>query len=270
MVTGLGTPVANLLVPDLIAYQGTSPTNATANAAGGSGSGAAGALATSNAVYNAFNAVIVARGDQGAVPASDRSVLLASSPSVPLAPRVDLAATAVDRAPVTASNSSGLGLSLTGGSSTNAGSQETSTRPATATTGAFNGTIPEVGPAFFAPALSEGAVIDVTTPPAMCTAPIWVGEGGTDLLLGGDGEDLVLGDGRDLLVGGFGPQRFAQGSDSGTTPPTAASSVSGSAAASTDAFFASVSQDAVLLDIGWLFGGNNVTDPGTDIGDAGN
>ena len=39
LVTGLGTPVANLLVPDLIAYQGTSPTNATASASGGAGTG---------------------------------------------------------------------------------------------------------------------------------------------------------------------------------------------------------------------------------------
>jgi len=55
LVTGLGTPVANLLVPDLIAYQATSPANQTAAdlPANSSGSGSGGSGATN--VINVFN-----------------------------------------------------------------------------------------------------------------------------------------------------------------------------------------------------------------------
>ncbi|HVC95159.1 MAG TPA: hypothetical protein VND64_15790, partial [Pirellulales bacterium] len=60
LVTGLGTPVANLLVPDLIAYQATSPANQTAAdlpaSSGGSGSGGSSTADVVN-VFNVFDVV---------------------------------------------------------------------------------------------------------------------------------------------------------------------------------------------------------------------
>ncbi len=60
MVTGLGTPIANLLVPDLIAYQGTSATNASAAAGGASAQGQG-----SINVLNVFDAVVSGLRGQG-------------------------------------------------------------------------------------------------------------------------------------------------------------------------------------------------------------
>jgi hypothetical protein len=55
LVTGLGSPNANVLIPALIAYQGSAAPNATANPGqGGSGSGNGG---TDIAVFNIFNAL---------------------------------------------------------------------------------------------------------------------------------------------------------------------------------------------------------------------
>ena len=52
-VTGLGTPVANVLIPSLIAYQGTAAPNATAASGGPNGSG----TASTNEAINIFNAL---------------------------------------------------------------------------------------------------------------------------------------------------------------------------------------------------------------------
>ena len=59
-MTGLGTPVANLLVPDLVAYQGSAPTNATAAAGGASAQGQG-----STNVLNVFDAVVGGSHGQG-------------------------------------------------------------------------------------------------------------------------------------------------------------------------------------------------------------
>ena len=68
LVTGLGTPVANLLVPDLIAYQGTSPTNASRHRQRRSGSQSSTSGSSINAVFNVFDAVIGGQGGQVDVP----------------------------------------------------------------------------------------------------------------------------------------------------------------------------------------------------------
>jgi hypothetical protein len=271
LVTGLGTPVVNLLVPDLVAYQQTSPTNVTVQAPGGpSGAG--------NGSINVFNVFNVLGGASRAADDSAPFLAVHSGLHVPasreIAPAPDLGR-AADAAPATPTASpAGTVLRSTptidptpageGGAVaralTSAGPNAFGWAAAEGTivtgAGATGGSVLLVNPGVL-PGYDGGA-----GPRALMPAGLFQGSSGGDLLIGGDGSDLLVGgEGQDMLVGGF-------GSDHAGAGPTA---IPGSTMALSDAVFAAGSPDAAsAAGISWLFGNDSGGGANNDAGDTQN
>ena len=232
MVTGLGTPVANLLVPDLIAYQGTSAPNATASASGGFGS--ANGSSTINVVFNVFDALTGTRSGQADLLGGEGGGTLIRGLSTPAVPRAEAITVVADHSAAAPQAQNGLGLFLTGPVAPAGAVAEAAAMPGPVTVGSFAATAPAFSPAALAPALPGVSPVDISVLPAMPTGPAWVGDAGTDLL-GGEGQDLLLGDGGDLLVGGF----AGNGAQAASRPAAPATAAAPSAyAAALDAFLA--------------------------------
>ena len=200
-MTGLGTPVANLLVPDLIAYQGTSPTNATASAGSGSGTG----QGSTNA-FNAFNVFDAVRGGSGGI--GDLPTAVMGAPAT---------AGAAPGAPHAASRNVPLPQGQDAPAPLLA---ETLFRGySQGYTGSADGTAPPLapanGPLFQAPAAPAATwspvLIESSSASGPLAAPVgtWLRpempvDGSDDLLVGGAGDDLLIGnEGGDLLLGGY-------------------------------------------------------------------
>jgi hypothetical protein len=209
LVTGLGTPVASRLVPDLIAFQQSSPVNATVQAAGGA-SGSGGATADS---FNVFNALSLRSQDAGSwspllTVRSDAPTVTTRGPShtadvghgadsAPAAAYTGLPAATVLRTPAPADPSlagevgGGPRFLRTGGDGTLVvGASVAGSSVLLVNTGVLAGYDGSAGKRAGMPC----AHLEGTS--------------GGDVLVGGDGSDLVLGgDGKDILVGGFSPGR---------------------------------------------------------------
>jgi hypothetical protein len=206
LVTGLGTPVASRLVPDLIAYQQTSPANATVQAAGGASGYATG---TAN-VFNVFNALSLRSHD-----ADNSSPFLAVRSDAPTAMTHELAHTpdlghGANSAPVVYSGSpaGAVPRALATVDPTLAGDGGASSLR----TGGEGTFVAGVGAAGSSVLLVNTGVLavyesNVGTRAGM-PCPYLEGSYGGDVLVGGDGSDLILGgEGGDILVGGFGLDR---------------------------------------------------------------
>jgi hypothetical protein len=211
LVTGLGTPVASRLVPDLVAYQQTSPVNATVRAAGGASGAGAG---TAN-IFNVFNALSFTNHEGG----SSSPVLAVRPGSAAVMPRE-------------LGHAADLGHGADSASVVHAGSPAATVTPALATadlTVAGDGgasTLRTSGPDASSRSGGEGTLVvgagafgnsvlllntgilagydgNAGNRAGMPWAPLQ-GSSGTDALIGGSGSDLLVGGaGRDILVGGF-------------------------------------------------------------------
>ncbi len=258
MVTGLGTPVANLLVPDLIAYQGTSPTNATASAGGGSGTG--------QGLSNVFNVFNVVRGGSGGMGDLPTAVMEAPAPA---------------GAAPGAMHAAGRNVSLPQGPDAPAPllAEALFHGYSQGTASTADGTAPPLpvanGPLFQAPAAPVATwspvLIDSSSALGSRAAPVgsWLrpdmpADGSDDLMVGGAG-DLVPdgGDGPDLLGGVFAGPPVAAGSADNPAAATPSLLEQGRTAAVIDALFADSTVASSASSIDWLFSGSD------DPGDAG-
>jgi hypothetical protein len=244
MVTGLGTPVADLLIPDLIAYQGTSEANVTvqppANASGPSG-----ADATTN-VINVINVVIVANHDSGQLPLAPRADQGPAAPGAAIVPVAGVVLAPPTLAPLANRPDGVLPVGL--GQGGTVAPVIPATLPVSADT--FQPTLaanvgsqpslevwsvqPEANAPFGTQRDSASPRLQPPTPPAFgslaYSAPPALGLNGNHLvgreffqgnsegaLVGGDGDDLLIGgDGRDLLIGGFGADHSLDNSGADT------------------------------------------------------
>jgi hypothetical protein len=176
LVTGLGSPNANVLIPALIAYQGSAAPNATANPGQGSGSGTGGG--TNIAVFNIFNALPLT------MPMPSHAQPTTAAPA---------SAAAVPQS---------LSLALTSAGSI--------TLPLPAAPQGQPITMPA------APAITVSNVYPMDTQRGVAPdrvglldswrATVEQGSNADDVLIGGDADDMrVGGNGSDVLISGFGP-----------------------------------------------------------------
>jgi hypothetical protein len=207
LVVGLGTPVADQLVPDLVAYAG-GPASATAVAPitssdlvySGSGSGGSGAALARPAALRVFSALWVS----SAAPALD---LAASGKATPAAVGQPTGAGAS-----VVAGSRGASLTLDGPNLAGADLADVAPRAASVIAPAVERRNGAPASATAAPAWSpvlldpSAMIVPAPAPMASPMRPEMPADGGRDVLVGGAGDDLLVGgEGRDVLVGGFAP-----------------------------------------------------------------
>jgi Ca2+-binding RTX toxin-like protein len=174
LVTGLGTPAANLLVPDMIAYQTVTARNATAADMTPDGAGRGTGLGNSNTM-TVFNAVVVGDGapapiTRAAMPATvtrPTSTVFSSVPTAAVVPTSTRAADALDWQ-----------------------------LPAASPAQNVVPTWPDVSARLDAYAWPSAGV------PGNVPASSQY-DSANDVLIGGEGDDLQIGNQKDVLIGGF-------------------------------------------------------------------
>jgi hypothetical protein len=218
LVTGLGTPVAGQLVPDLVAYAG-GPASATAVAPitssdlvySGSGSGGSGAALARPAALRVFSALWVS----SAAPAPDLAA--ANGKAIPAAVGHPTGAGAS-----VVTGSGVVGITLRGPSIVGADAADVAPRFASIAAPAVERRNGAPASATAAPAWSgvllepSPAIVSMPEPMASPLRPEMPADGGSDVLVGGAGDDLVIsGEGHNLLVGGFASEPSAATSPGG-------------------------------------------------------
>jgi hypothetical protein len=186
-VTGLGTPIATVLVPSLIAYQSTSAPNATANP--GDGSTGTGNNGGTNALFNVFNALPLGMPTPANAPESlGAAFQRAVTPTLPLSGLVHRAASA------TVSKVNGTAQAVPDMVSVELASAlapipETRCIPTCSTLPAFGAR--DAYPLNARAPLSER--FGVSTAEESYSSTTQHGASGGDLLIGGDGDDILVG-----------------------------------------------------------------------------
>jgi Ca2+-binding RTX toxin-like protein len=201
LVTGLGTPAANLLIPDLVAYSGgpasTTPVAAVAPSGLVYQAGAASGDAVANiAAMQVFPVESVTPSFSG--PAS------VSACAVPLAPAVEAAHAVAPVAVHTARIEDPQSTTIAPLSSAAASAIPLSVAPPASVPANPSASAP-ITPIWTAAVIDVSSAMGVV--PALTTGvlrPEMPGSNGGDVLIGGWGDDLLIGgEGRDLLVGGY-------------------------------------------------------------------
>jgi hypothetical protein len=279
LVIGLGTPVANLLVPVLVAYNGTSAPNATAtgNGSGADGSGSSNVL---NGLFPVVNALIVSspllgRGPDLGHGVDSATATLAAPPVLSIThASVPAASGYVAFATHTAAPAAGSGSELS-----------VSLVPSTVAAVASPATLPIAAPSRgylleVIAAQPQGAAGNLAALDSMFSTT-QQGSLGGELLLGGEGDDMLVGgDGGDFLISGFGQNGpvNAQGSNAAgehraADEHPAAAAFAERAADSEDlradylGAFAELGmsdEPAVAVGVDWLTGGDMDNPPSMD------
>jgi hypothetical protein len=206
LVTGLGTPVANLLIPSLIAYQGMSPANAIASPNGVVNPNTiAGTNALAGRVFNVFSALALEAPPPRHIADHDRVAMPSSSSSDPGATSGARQDGTHGLTPFATANS-GLAAVALGPSA-----PSLSLSVALVSAFAFNsGYVIDAGSGMSQNAASPAVSANSWFSPALRN-------NGDEVLIGGDGDDVLIGgDGRDILCGGFGKDKLQAGAGDDT------------------------------------------------------
>ena len=225
-MTGLGTPVANLLVPDLVAYHGQTTTERNVTITDGTGNGDMGSSGDNGPInaFRLFDAEVVAA--PGAFPSAAPAPFVAQTApghatmlNSSIAP-VAGANVVPDNAPTIVQNRGDVCAAPA------VGTAPLGVR--IATTGEPRVALPTVAAVALniEPADPHAQPLPPALPATWTETPAWLaGAGGYAAVIGNDPDVLIGGDGHDLLIGGAGGDLLVGGTGRAQVPVKAGDDV---------------------------------------------